>query len=134
MSQDDITIDLHRGVTKRSHPNGIQVLMYKDDLNSYFNINGHPLKEEFAQEAGFDTLKLGIEKEKQEKLKAARIAIEKEYASVEGDIMSETDGYKVICVDEGKNQYDVSSKDGSKRVNEEPLTLDAASELANSLK
>ena len=127
-------VSLNRGVTKRVHPNGIQVLMYKNDPNSYFDINSHPLKEEFAQEAGFDTLKLGIEKEKQEKLKAARIKIEKEYTAIEGDIVAESEGFEVICVDEKKNQYDVSSKDGSKRVNDDPMPLEQATDLANSLK
>lgn len=126
--------DLNRGVTKRLHPNGIQVLMYKDDPGTYFDNNGHEVKEEIAEQAGFDVMKLLIAKEKMEKLKAARIAIEKEYAAIEGDIMSETDGFKVVCVDEETNKYDVSSKDGSKRMNEEPLTLEQATDLANSLK
>ena len=129
-----MAIDLDRGVSKRTHPNGMQVCMYKDDPGVFYDVLENELEEDFAAECGFDVETLRKEREKLRKMKEARLKIEKEYASVSGDVIGSFGEYQVICIDEGRNQYDVVKSGDTKAINDKFLSKDQAVEFANSLK
>ena len=57
-------LNVKRPMTKRTHTNGMQVIMYKDAPGEYCDASGHPVKDEIAEAAGFDTAKEGLKKEK----------------------------------------------------------------------
>lgn len=127
-------IDLNRGVSKRTHSNGMQVCMYKDAPGIYYDVNGNELSDDFAEDAGFDIEQMKKESEKSAKLKAARLKIEKEYAALEGEIIGESGDYDIVCHDEGKNQYNVCVKGLTTPKNKVYLSKDQAIEFAKSLK
>lgn len=121
-----------RGVMKRSHPLGMDVLMYLDLPGEYMTAHGTPVGEDFAAQAGFPIEILRKEKVKRERMAAAKIAIEQELelqAQVR-EIVSETNGFKIIAVGLGRHQ--VEDPDGN-TLNKEPLSLEQAQMLLKAL-
>jgi hypothetical protein len=47
-------MDLDRGVTQKTHPNGTLIGMYKDAPGVYYSESGEPATEADAEQAGFD--------------------------------------------------------------------------------
>jgi hypothetical protein len=131
----DVTVNLNRGVTKRTHPkDGVQVCMYKDSPGLYMNIHGDELTDEFAAEAGFDIAALEKERQKQEKLAAAQLKVEKEYSAVEGEVVETAGIFEIVCCNENNDQYDVREKGTKKFRNREHLKKEQAVNFAKSLK
>lgn len=120
-------LDLDRGVTKRKHPNGFVVAMYKDVPGQFMDVNGDPLDEELARQAGFDTETLSKERMKNEKMQEARQQIEKEFESqseeIERLLDAKTEKYHVRHV--GGGRYGIYD-DAGNRLTQKPMTRDEA--------
>lgn len=71
-------IDLDRGVTIRTHPNGMRVHMYKDDPGLYLDVYGEPVQDSLAAEAGFDVKSDSKERKRKERMEEARRRIDEE--------------------------------------------------------
>lgn len=127
-------IDLNRGISKRTHANGVQVCMYKDSPGLYYDVNANELTDEFAAEAGFDIKHQAAEKDKLDKLSAARLKIEKEFSAVEGEVVATVGRYEVICFNERQNKFNVCEKGSKKPKNRDYLTKEQALSFAKSLK
>lgn len=103
-------IDLNRGVTKRIHPDGFAVCMYKDDPGVYYDSTGTPLSMEVAKEARFPVEQYARARERLAKAKAALEAIAMEYGEIPVGHVIETSGdYAVVHAGEG--QFHVCDKD-----------------------
>jgi len=124
-------IDKDRGVTIRRHLTGIQVCMYKDAPGEFFDINGNPVGEELAAQAGFDTEALERERQKRERMAEAQKRIEQEYASeserveqeINAGLQEEIPGYSVQHV--GGGRYGVVDASGN-RITSKPMSKDEA--------
>lgn len=116
-------LDLDRGVTKRRHPNGFVVAMYKDEPGVFVDIKGGQVTEAIAEQAGFDIETLSVQRRKNEKMAEAREKIESEFASqteeMERILDARTDSYAVRHVGGGK--YGIFD-DAGNRLTEKPLT------------
>lgn len=110
-----MAIDLDRGVTKRRHPSGFVVAMYKETPGHYFDVNEQPVAPEAARSAGFDVDALEKERLKQEKLQEARERIESQFSTTEADmeriLNAQAEHYAVKHV--GSNLYAVFDPDGN---------------------
>ncbi len=93
-------INQDRGVMFKPHPTGVDVYMYLDEPGVYRNAFEGLVSEQMAQEAGFDTVNLGKEKLKNERLAEAQALIEKELeiAAAEREVVKENGGFKVYRV------------------------------------
>ena len=126
-------VDLDRGVSKRSY-DGIQVCMYKDDPGIYFDNLGNTIKDEFAKAAGFPIAELKLEKEKMARMKTAQLDIEKEYSTIPGQVIHQSDDFEVVCIDDSQGKYNVRRKDDKKFVNANPMDKKRCIDLCNSIK
>ncbi|MGI9297767.1 MAG: hypothetical protein ACR2QC_07705 [Gammaproteobacteria bacterium] len=88
-----MSLDLDRGVTKRQHPNGMQICMYKDDPGVFMDVNGGRIASELADGAGFPVAALKVERIKMQRFAEARAKIEREFdektAGLEAEIERE---------------------------------------------
>lgn len=120
-------LDLDRGVTKRRHPNGFMVAMYKSEPGVFMDVHGKPLDEELARQAGFDVDTLVNERRKNEKMQEARAQIEKEFESqseeIERLLDAKTEQYAVRHV--GGGRYGIYDDEGN-RLTQKPMTREEA--------
>lgn len=109
-------LDLNRGVMTKFHPqNGMRISKYIDTPGSYYTDTAEPVAPELARQAGFDVEKDMREKLKQERLAAAKRAIEAELREEEDAIaeaLSGKSGFDVRHL--GGGQYALFGKDGKK--------------------
>src|SRR5690349_12412479 len=70
--------DLDRGISKRRHPAGFDVVMYKDDPGRYFNGHCVEVSEDVAKEASFPVDRHRLARIKKERMAAAKQTIEEE--------------------------------------------------------
>ena len=95
-------IDLDRGVTKRAHPAGVVVCMYKDDPGVYLDTSGKPLSEKIALEAGFPVDQYAKERQRRERVQAALAEINEEFGNVPVDhVVLSVSNYKVVHAGNG---------------------------------
>lgn len=127
-------IDYNRGVIFQSHPaTGMMVYMYLDTPGVYLNAYEVSVDAQIAQEAGFDTNKLGKEKLRRERVAKATAAIAKELEREEdekSEPVLERDGFKVMDV--GMERFIVVDPDGNK-LNAVYLSRPVAENLLNAL-
>lgn len=122
-------VDLNRGVTKRLHPSGFAVCMYKDQPGVYLDASGREVSDEIARSAGFDIDLLARAKAKADKMAEARAKIEAEFAEkeklIEDEINADAKRYEVRHVAFGK--YAIF--EGDEAVTKKSLTKDEAQAL-----
>lgn len=127
-------VDLNRGVTKRKHPAGVQILMYKDVPGEYFDINDEPVSESMARAAGYDVDRLETERKKREKIEAARRDIEEEFEAqskvMEQLLDSRSESYAARHVGGGK--YGIFDAEGT-RLTHRPMNKAEAEGLIKKL-
>lgn len=127
-------LDLDRGVTKRKHPNGFVVAMYKDAPGHFLDTHGRELTEDLAKQAGFDVDNLITERRKQEKMQEARAQIEREFESqseeIERLLDARTEKYEVRHV--GGGRYGIYDDEGN-RLTQKPMTRDEAENFVDRL-
>lgn len=127
-------LDTDRGVTKRRHPNGFVVAMYKDEPGVFLNLKGEPVGAEVARKAGFDVETLEVERRKAEKMAHARAEIEKEFESkseeIERILDAQSASYSVRHVGGGK--YGIFD-DAGERLTEQPMTKEEAQDFMSKL-
>ena len=126
-------VDYNRGLTKKIHlKTGVDVYMYKDTPGVYLNAYGTPVTEDFAKEAGFDTVTYGKEKLKRERIAQVTAMVEAELSTghTTREIVEEVNGFKVIHI--GLERYTVEDPDANVLTGT-PLPLDTASKLLSQL-
>jgi len=106
-------IDYNRGVLINSHPTlGMDVFMYVDTPGVYLTAHGTAVSEELAHQAGYPVEQYRKERQKRDRMNAAKVAIEKELeVAVEDKVLKERDGFKVMNL--GLGRYDVVDPDGN---------------------
>ena len=108
-----MTIDYNRGVTKRIHPSGVEVYMYNDAPGVFLNAYGNEVDEKLAGAAGYDVVRLGRDRLKQERMSQAMTAIEQELATADDIIeveIAERKGFKIVGI--GLGRFNVLDPDG----------------------
>lgn len=128
-----MSLDLDRGVIKRTHPSGMHVCMYKDTPGIFYDSKGRLVKNELAQGAGFRVAELIRQREKQLRLAEYRGKLESEFEAEEQRLAraaSEDLGGGIEVRAVGR---DYAVFQGDERLTSVPLTLDEAKALAKSL-
>ena len=109
-------IDLDRPLRMRVlDGTGIQVYMYIDEPGVFRNAFGQEVSETLAKQAGYEVERLGRERMKREKMKAAFAAIEREMdtaSDIEEKVLVERSGYKLVDIGLGRTV--ITDPDGSK--------------------
>ena len=125
-------IDLNRGVTMRTHPQGFYICMYKDAPGVYLDINGRDVGEKMAKTAGFPVKEFATERLRQLKLKNAMAEINAEFGKLpEGDVVFEKSGYHVVHGAAG--EFFIEDPDGnrmSEKGSSKPDAIALAEQLA----
>lgn len=89
----------NRGVLKRKHPLGLEVLMFADTPGVFYNAHGTEVDPDLAQEAGFDTERLLKEKSRRDRIADATAQIDAEFSlSDEREVVGEVNGYRIVKV------------------------------------
>lgn len=128
-----MSLDLDRGVVKRTHPSGMHVCMYKDTPGIFYDAKGRLVKNELAQGAGYRVTELIRLREKQLRLAEYRGKLESEFEAEEQRLAraaSEDLGGGIEVRAVGR---DYAVFQGDERLTSVPLTLDEAKALAKSL-
>lgn len=124
-------IDLDRGVTKRIHPHGFGVCMYKDDPGVYYDTSGNKVADEVAKEAGFPVDGYAKERQRREKLAKAMAEINAEFGNIPvGEVISKVGGYAVKHV--GGGGFVLVDPDGN-TLTKQPMDKNAAIKLARKM-
>lgn len=114
-----MALDLDRGVTKRRHPSGFIIAMYKDEPGVFYDVNEERVGQEAARAAGFDVDELSKERMKREKMAEARQRIEEQFSSTEADIErilnAQASSYEIKHL--GSGLYGVFDQDGNRLTN-----------------
>lgn len=86
------------GITVRSGPGGIGVVMYNDDPGVYYNERGGRVTEAIAQTAGFDTALFGKQRRKKDAMKLAATGIDQEYEALgpAANVVAERGEYRML--------------------------------------
>lgn len=127
-------IDLNRGVERRTHQSGTAVFMYLDTPGVYLNAFGTEVAESMAGEAGFPIEKYRKERLKQERLQAAKSAIEAEFATMGGgvrEVSKERNGFLLVHL--GSGRYNIEDPDGNVLNAGGPIDKTAASRVFDQL-
>lgn len=104
-------IDVNRGVTKRRHPKGFAVCMYKDEPGAYFDKSGRELSSEIAGEAGFPVAQYAKERARRARLAEVLDEVNAEFGQLaQGAVVSEQNGFKVVYG--GNGTFFIADPDG----------------------
>lgn len=124
-------IDLDRGVTKRTHPSGVVVCMYKNNPGVYLDTSGREVSEKVAREAGFPVDQYAKEKERREKVAAALAEINEEYGNIPVDqVVMRVGSYSVVHA--GNGEFVLHDDDGTS-LTTKPMDKLAAIKLAKKM-
>ena len=132
-----MNLDLDQGVTKRRHPSGFVVAMYKRQPGRFYDIKGQEVGASVAREAGFDTQTLMREKEKNDKLAQVKAEIESQFQDrvqeAEEILNNQAAGtsYKVQHIGSGK--YGIVDGDDN-RLTKRPMTKQEAENFLETLR
>ena len=78
-------VDFDRGVQIRVHHGGARICMYIDDPGVFLDINGGPVSDKMASEAGYPVEDLKIEAKKRTALDQAKADIERQFSAQDED-------------------------------------------------
>lgn len=123
-------IDYDRGVIIMTEPGtGMDVFMYVDSPGNFLTAHNIAVPEEIAAKAGYDTVKLGKERLRRERIKKASDIIDAEFAddsTTEEQVVQEHEGFKLVTI--GLGRFNVKDVDDNV-LNATPLAEETASKL-----
>jgi hypothetical protein len=126
-------IDLNRGVTMRTHPQGFYVCMYKDSPGVYLDVNGREVGEQMAKDSGFPVKDFARERLRRLKLETAMAEINAEFGKLpEGEVVFEKHGFRVVHGEAGA--FFIEDPDGnrmSEKGSSKPDAIALAEQLAS---
>lgn len=108
-------LDYNRGVLINLHQGlNMEIFMYVDEPGIYLTAHGTRVSDELARQAGYPVDLHSKEKNRRERMAAAKQAIEAELGVADGGtktVRAERDGFKVLDI--GLGRFDVLDPDGN---------------------
>jgi len=124
-------IDLDRGVVKRNHASGMQVVMYKDKPGVFYDNRGTLVSDALAADAGFNVEQLRREQKRQELLSNYSQQLHDQFAAEEQRLARQaSEGLDTVEIRAVGKDYALFDRASGDRLTSVPLTLDGARDMA----